>query len=486
MTQLNIYAKFTSQNNVERSNTFARAVCAGELYEVYFSGQNTEINYIIAAAAILGPFLLFSVGILFFSLNIHKEVCKFKEKKKSGSILQNTKRKNLVALVLIGFYVSIYVLILDILAVNVVRTSRHEYQPELSGRNPLNLAVTYVTFVCDLLAFIFLLTVLFFIILIKILQYRWQCSGTPANLQIIRCCKWSKYENADDIIFFLFPLLLVTPCICFTSHLGYIILAWITEPSRSTTTLILYYFLFFYLFLIFQKSYKLGTKLYCTKQKSGGNKSQHELGVRSTPPSHDAASDPPSDVPKPRGDAPPEPRGDAPPEPRGDAPPELPSDTSEPRNDTPATSGSAVSDPQPIQAGKGSATKDSINLLVFFVNLILGAVYLGIAVIFIMIVYLMPLASEELFNYLFNVIQFMIVVVSTQFAYKLLAGKKFSIKRIIKNIRKIISKDKEIKYDFSHDMNIVEETSDFVASKILVPHVKKRQTQNNNEEETEV
>ena len=58
LTQLNIYAKFTSQNNVERSNTFARAVCAGELYDIYYNGQATNFSYIIIAAAIAGPLSL--------------------------------------------------------------------------------------------------------------------------------------------------------------------------------------------------------------------------------------------------------------------------------------------------------------------------------------------------------------------------------------------------------------------------------------------
>ena len=56
--QLNIYAKFTSQGSIERSNSFARAVCAGELYDIYYSGKNIGFNYIIGASAIAGPLLL--------------------------------------------------------------------------------------------------------------------------------------------------------------------------------------------------------------------------------------------------------------------------------------------------------------------------------------------------------------------------------------------------------------------------------------------
>ncbi len=109
-------------------------------------------------------------------------------------------------------------------------------------------------------------------------------------------------------------------------------------------------------------------------------------------------------------------------------------------------------------------------MLVFCLNIFLGVVYLGVAVIFVMVVYLKPLASEDLFNYLFNVIQFMIVVVSTQFAYKLLVGKKFSIEKVIKRVKKLVT---DAGYESPEDYNMAEETGHFIASEILVPHMNK-------------
>ena len=115
-----------------------------------------------------------------------------------------------------------------------------------------------------------------------------------------------------------------------------------------------------------------------------------------------------------------------------------------------------------------------IDVCSFFINLLLGFFYLGIAVIFILVVYLNPLASEDLFNYLFNVIQFMIVVVSTQFVYKFLAGNKFTMKRVIKtifddkNIKEVIDKYK-IK-----EKCLAEKTGKFIAKGITVSHVVKK------------
>jgi hypothetical protein len=91
-----------------------------------------------------------------------------------------------------------------------------------------------------------------------------------------------------------------------------------------------------------------------------------------------------------------------------------------------------------------------------------------------MAIYLIPLASEDLFDYLFNVIQFMIVVVSTQLAYKLLAGKSFSFQRVIKHVMKGI--DKYIKEYYPNSArkevkNDAKNTGDFLARELLVPHI---------------
>ncbi len=444
--QLNIYAKFTTQTSIERSNTFARAVCAGELYDIYYSGEDTGFNYIIAAAAIVGPLFLMVATVVFITFDTLRRLRKIKM---AGSFLENLKRDNLVAVVVIGIYISIYILILDILAVNIVRTSRHEYEPELSGRSPLNLVVTYITLLFDLVAFLFLLIMLLVIILVKVFgRYYWQNKKTPKS-QIFVCFNWCKCENPDDTIFFMFPLLLVTPCICIISHFGYVILAWITEPAKSTTTLILYYILFFYLFLILQKSYKLGIRLLNRKQKTKSGEpisEKYEMQRDSSPSNNDSGgttSDPALQL-------------------------EI-----RPYNYgsgiVPDTTYNASLDLTPMPS-KGS---EAIDVLAFCVNIFLGLGYLGVAVIFIMVVYLMPLASEDLFDYLFNVIQFMIVVVSTQFAYNLLVGTEFSIKKVIESMKNTINSDKEVGYKSPERVSMAEEAGNFIASKILVPYLKK-------------
>ena len=482
--------------------------------DIYYSGKNIEFNYIIGASAIAGPLLLILTTLVCLVLGCVK---KYSNLEKKG-IKTKTKRKNLVAFVLVGIYISFYIWILDIFAVYTASTSSHEYEPELSRHHAFNLIVAYITFACDsLFCFLILIT----LAIIWYLDNKIWCtkhfkkwctkcstnnveSGATNNVEMKTRESSGSASGAggaaldaggaergaggtergaggaephaggaerdagdaergagdaerdagdaerdagdaeqgagdaerdaggaergagdaeqdaggaergaedaehagdaergargaepsaggasptDDVVInsLLFPSLLIFPFLSFTSHLGYIILAWITQPSRSTTTLILYYFILFYLYLIFRASYKYGSKL-LSKSKS------------------ESESEPES---------------------------------------------------------------KNINVSMFICNIILGIVYLGIAVIFIVIVYLKPLASEDLFSYIFNVVQFIIVVVSTQYFYKLIVGKSFSIKKILKTVHEIISNTKEYKEYKPHEKeNLDRKTGRLVAALI--------------------
>ena len=358
----------------------------------------------LAASTIVGPFPLVAI---ILALSGVKAYTKSNRARRASPITKVTMRgKNLVTLVSLGIYISIYILILDILAVNTVHTSNHEYAPELSRRSTsFNLYVSYITLCCDLLACVFLVF--------------------PMLVIIIKRCRGSTGREFDFLgmsLHQVFLLFLVAPVICITSHFGYILLAWITQPSRSTTTLILYYFLLSYLYLVFRMTYKLGHQLdkiwnCCSRSQAAGDES-HNIELDN----HGEAESPPLD-------------------------------------------------PHEEHA---SDNPKYIKVWVFFMNLLLGMVFLGLAVIFTLVVYLMPLASEDLFSHLFNVIQFMIVVVSTQYAYKLFAGKQFSFKQVLKHAKKIFHK----RYDRapmpnSQRVGIVEESVDFLTVELLIPHVKR-------------
>ena len=349
--------------------------------------MNSEFTYIIIASAIVGPLLLIALTIICLltkkciPLCIRK--CRTSQNlydEEQNKINKKTNRKNLVVFVLIGTYISFYIWILDIFAVHTVVTSSHEYEEELSTRQlTLNLGASIGTLICDTFAILWTIVILVIIIV-----------TTISTSRRIKMKKYIVMDNSTTENEYFKPsiLLLLSPFICVTSHLGYIVLAWVTEPSRSTTTLILYYFILFYLFISIRMSYKYGMKL-----------------IAKSMPKEEAKDE-----------------------------------------------------------------KVYLSVGIFFLNLGLGIIYLSLAVLFIVFVYVQPLASEDLFNYLFNVIQFMIVVVSTQYFYKLFTGNSFSIKGVIKNVHKKISDKYPEMYESMDDHHLDNKTgrlvTDLIATKL--------------------
>ena len=387
---------------MERDTVIARAVRADQLYNKYYSSSNSDFVYVIAAASLIGP-VFFIMLVVMFSI----AKARIRAHRPISRIMKSSLRgKTLVALVILGVYISVYILILDIFAAHYVRTSHHEYATELSERNPFNLVVSYFTLACDIAAFI----VVPLFIFLKNICNCWP--GSCFNLP----CKSCKKEDDDDCVLLCF---LIAPVMCITSHLGYILLAWLTQPSRSTTTLILYYFLFSYMFLSLRMSYKGCKRIREPKQPSSYRQSSpRQSSFRQSSPRQFLFEESSSST--------------------------VSSDVQQAIHPVSYRSGSdeedSTSNPGSAHSSRSDENSKGIDMCAFLVTFfLLGPFYLGAAVIFVMMVYLTPLASEDLFNYILNVIEFIIVVVSTQYAYKLFVAKRFSFKQGLKYINRKIT-----------------------------------------------
>lgn len=375
---------FTNQANVIRSNTFARAVCASELYDIYYSG-NDSFEYIIVSSSIIIPLIF----IIIFS-TLSKSMCGGIE-----PLFEPKNHANLVALLMIGTIVSVGIFVMDVIACYLVYSSNHEYALEIGSRYSINLSIVYGTLVCDILFIINLPISLFFFFYTDY--------------------KGHNFLKIDSNYFFL--SMLVTPILCISSHLGYVMLAWLTEPSKSTTTLILFYFLFVSLFLIFRRFYKqiknITPRSFCEQTsriqlklcKNNTNKSIEQLQPETN---------------------------------EGNEQLQLDTHSNE-GNDTP------------------------LNIVTFCLLFVYGIVILGIAVMIFSMFASLPLASEGLVNYLFNIFQIVVILISTQFAYKLLFGKKFSLKRILESFLEEIEKKSNEKKSNEKLRKIIKENEDNIA-----------------------
>ena len=64
-------------------------------------------------------------------------------------------------------------------------------------------------------------------------------------------------ENAEERIMWLLTTTTFAPLICFSTHIGYIILAWLADPSHGGAVLIIYTLSFFYFHIVFKQIYHI-------------------------------------------------------------------------------------------------------------------------------------------------------------------------------------------------------------------------------------
>lgn len=397
---------FTNQANVIRSNTFARAVCASELYDIYYYSGNDSFEYIIVSSSIIIPLIF----IIIFS-TLSKSMCGGIE-----PLFEPKNHANLVALLMIGTVVSVGIFVMDVIACYLVYSSNHEYALEIGSRYSINLSIVYGTLVCDILFIINLPISLFFFFYTDY--------------------KGHNFLKIDSNYFFL--SMLVTPILCISSHLGYVMLAWLTEPSKSTTTLILFYFLFVSLFLIFRRFYRqiknITPQRFCEKIKNITSQIREQILCKNNTNEHTHSNK------------------------TNEGNEQLQLETNE-------------GNEQLHHSNKTNEGNDTpLNIVTFCLLFLYGIVILGIAIMIFSMFASLPLASEGLVNYLFNIFQIVVILISTQFAYKLLFGKKFSLKRILESFLEEIEKksnEKLRKIIKENEDNVAKATGKIVAEYLL-------------------
>lgn len=399
--QIQIYAKYTTPESVNRENTFARSICAEDLENVYYSNGDPALIFVILCATIIMPLIV----LLLITTSIRNlDECVI------NSFTSSSNHKTVVSLVAIGVWVTIGVLTCDVMACNIVVSGNHEYSYEITGK-PINLYVVFGTLASDL---IFIIPMMFCILYICIfyngqrifreLHCNMTCTSDSCISTVIafilgkNTYKKIRKLTKNGTISLMFPLMLVTPVLCVSSHLGYIMLAWLTEPSKCTTTLITVYIFLLFLFFTFKRGYRTYSKIAfacnCLNTRQPDGKRNTEIAI-------------------------------------GD------DEQTQPHISYPEEVTTNIISKGCCCISYSRADTEHINTQTFCLLLFYGVFIIGIAVIIILIFVLLPLASEELVIYLFQVFQLLVVLVSAQFAYQLFFSESFTLESIMLKFKEV-------------------------------------------------
>ena len=407
--QLDIYAKYVDQSNVVREITSARAICSGDLESEYYSGRMKELFFIIICVTISIP-LIISVVLLIVFRKLHMVIGK--------SIEEPSNQANVVSLALIGINLSTAIFIFDVLACQVVSTSSHEYADNIDSYS-INLQITYVTLFLDSLFLLSLVLCLIYIFYHNIKQFLgiqnrtskiYNCILISISL-IVGKDNVTQFKSITDceVIAAIFPFMLIPPLLSVSTHIGYIVLAFLTEPSKCTTILIDCYAIFLYLYIAYKYCYKYHSSFnlsvrrdVCDKGdalENGGN----NIEIEHLPQVLD----------------------------RGAKYPVIYYEI-ETKNGY-----SQAANVQDRLCERAKINTQAFCLVLFYSLFIIGIMGMIISMFAVL-----PFASEDFLTYLINLFHVLALIVTTQFAFKIAFDAKFDVMNVIETFKDIITKKK--------------------------------------------
>ena len=181
--------------------------------------------------------------------------------------------QNLVAIVLVGLTFAVYVLIMDGLALHFAHND-YEYESYNIPKYRLNFFVLTVTIIYDVFIFVYLGAVT--------ITQGILCLNQKDSTKSIAHALYVPYfltvlfrptedkKIAEQHSLWLISSLLYGPLFMMCSHIGYIFVAWLTEPSRSTSVAILLLALLAFLFLLFRSLYKVFHDVFTNANRKSG------------------------------------------------------------------------------------------------------------------------------------------------------------------------------------------------------------------------
>ena len=392
---------YTNRDVVIRANTFARAICSEQLEPIFYSNDNPSFVFIIFSSTIPLPIVTLVV-LLLAVRKMNDNII--------GTFARPTSHGTVVGAVLTGSVISIAILVLNIHVCSIVANGDHEYSVHIEGMS-INLSIVFATLALNVIFILPLVLCIFYIIIFhngrQLIKGSQVCSLQPCVTRVIRFVIGKNTFNKiaelskNDIIALMFPIMIASPILCISTHIVYILLAFLTEPSKCTTTFLIYYIVMVYFFVTFRKVYNFHsrTSFSFSLSKRGRNedssrKSNNAIELEVV---------------------------------GGEVPP--------PKESSDNSKRSAV-DPKSDSVFSGHH-KEHINPQAFGLLVLYGVFLTGIAAIILLNFLLLPFSSEQLVIYIFHLFQLIVVLVSTQLAYKLLFDGGFSLESVVKKFKDV-------------------------------------------------
>ena len=256
--QLKLYAQYNSLDQVTVSDGDAYAVKAVpvlDINNIYDQSVNTYFSFCI----------VFPIPII-----IMLTVVCFKGARLQLRVKLNNPRNfsSFAALATMGMLFSFFVVSLDICALIWAfdpHINEHENELMQSGFNS-TIESHYIaigTLVVDVAATGLSCIIFFGGLLFECGRI---CCKKDCDVSCLKgwfhCCLWpifcrSKPEQSNERMNWILAATCIAPVVCFGSHIGFVVLAWLADPKHAGAVSVIYLFMFFYYYMTLKAFYQL-------------------------------------------------------------------------------------------------------------------------------------------------------------------------------------------------------------------------------------
>ena len=286
-------------------------------------------------------------------------------------------------------------------------TSSYEYADYVDS-DSINLQINYVTLFIDASVFLSQILCLLYIFYHSVKLFFGMQKLSKAHSYLLKLTvlligkknsKNFKKISDNDIIAAIFPFMLFLPIISFSSHCIYIVLAWLTEPEKASFIFLAFYILIILLFYSFKSLYTSFSSVKLTYKKKNITTEAVLDELRST-------------------------------EDNG-------SQQEYHRNDFNESN---------IENNEDSSHR-YINTQAFCLTLIFSILVVGFVLVIVAMFIIVPFQSASLIDYVVNVFQIIVLILSSQFALKVIFDTSFDLYNFIEVFKKALGKKEKLKND---------------------------------------
>ena len=275
LLQLNQYTKYVDPVSVVQDITsHAKSVCDEKFKETKLI--NSDEVRVFFSMVILVPIITMAILVLVVR-STHEHI----HDKITGTSAKGY--QNLVGFTLAGIIVMIFILIMDMAAVHYYSVDEDEYRSN-SLHGTVNLFSPAITLVFDLIITILCLTFIIYVCSVQVAQkkrtsrlakillylkvtsylkvftvpYFYVIFGSKTESMLRDLGKQEKSAKVQKAVnIWVISGVAVAPFLCFSSHAGYILMAWVTDPVRTTAAFFIALGCCLYLFFMFRQCYSV-------------------------------------------------------------------------------------------------------------------------------------------------------------------------------------------------------------------------------------